>query len=125
MASMTDLSGMDVTTDARLVPLWDRVIRGILSHSAATGDDLNAVIAADGDFALAQAIRGLSCLMLGRAEMTQTAHEAMARARTAARRPRARRAMSRRWNFGCRAGPRPPPRGSSRSWTTIRATRWR
>ncbi len=86
MASMTDLSGMDVTTDARLVPLWDRVIRGILSHSAATGDDLNAVIAADGDFALAQAIRGLSCLMLGRAEMTQTAHEAMARARTAARR---------------------------------------
>ena len=83
MASMTDLSGMDVTTDARLVPLWDRVIRGILSHSAATGDDLNAVIAADRDFALAQAIRGLSCLMLGRAEMTQTAHEAMARARTA------------------------------------------
>ena len=51
MASMTDLSGMDVTTDARLVPLWDRVIRGILSHSAATGDDLNAVIAADRDFA--------------------------------------------------------------------------
>jgi tetratricopeptide (TPR) repeat protein len=56
----------------------------VLSHAASTGPDLNAVLAAAPDFALGQAIRGLSCLMLGRAEMVTVAFQAHAAAVSAA-----------------------------------------
>jgi tetratricopeptide (TPR) repeat protein len=84
MTSVSDLSGMTVSLDAGLAPLWDKTITGILSHSASTGPDLNSVIDADPDFALAQAIRGISCLLLGRREMVVVARAALVAARAAA-----------------------------------------
>ncbi len=55
---------------------WNKVIRGILTHAASTGPDLNTVLQVAPDFALGQAIRGLSCLLLGRAEMVSVARQA-------------------------------------------------
>jgi tetratricopeptide (TPR) repeat protein len=82
----TDLSGMETSLDAALIPLWDKTIVGILSHAAATGPDLNAIIAAAPDFALAQAIRGISCVLLSRSEMLGVAREALVAAKAAAAR---------------------------------------
>jgi tetratricopeptide (TPR) repeat protein len=75
-----DLSGMALSLPASQAEIWNRVIRGVLSHAASTGPDLNAVLAAAPDFALGQAIRGLSCLLLGRSEMVAVAREAHAAA---------------------------------------------
>ncbi len=75
-----DLSGLPTTLAADQIVDWNRVIRGILAHSASTGPDLARVLAASPDFALGQAIRGLSCLLLGRAEMVAVAREAHAAA---------------------------------------------
>jgi hypothetical protein len=79
-----DLSGIPTSLPPDLMGDWDRVIRGILSHAASTGPDLNRVLAAAPDFALGQAIRGLSCLLLGRAEMVEIARQAFAAALTGA-----------------------------------------
>jgi tetratricopeptide (TPR) repeat protein len=75
-----DLSGIPTTLPAPLIGDWNRVILGILSHAASTGPDLNSVLAAAPDFALGQAIRGVSCLLLGRAEMVEIARQAYAAA---------------------------------------------
>jgi tetratricopeptide (TPR) repeat protein len=80
MPTTDDLSGMPTSLSADLIADWNRVIRGILSHAASTGPDLNKVLAAAPDFALGQAIRGVSCLLLGRAEMVAVAREAYAAA---------------------------------------------
>ena len=77
---------MEISLDTAVVPLWDKTINGVLSHAASTGPDLNAVIAAAPDFALAQAIRGISCMLLGRSEMVRVAHDALAAAKAAAAR---------------------------------------
>jgi hypothetical protein len=71
-----DLSGMPTSLPGALIGDWNNVILGILSHAASTGPDLNKVLSAAPDFALGQAIRGLSCLLLGRAEMVTVAHQA-------------------------------------------------
>jgi tetratricopeptide (TPR) repeat protein len=84
MTIAIDMSGMALSLDRIHAPLWDRTIQGVLSHAASTGPDLNAVIAAAPDFALAQAIRGISCLLLGRAEMVAVAQDALKQAQTAA-----------------------------------------
>lgn len=73
-----DLSGLPTTLAADQIADWNRVIKGILAHSASTGPDLAAVLARAPHFALGQAIRGLSCLLLGRAEMVAVAREAHA-----------------------------------------------
>ncbi|MCU0902551.1 MAG: tetratricopeptide repeat protein [Tabrizicola sp.] len=73
-----DLSGIATSLPANLIEDWNRVIKGILSHAASTGPDLNRVLVAAPDFALGQAIRGVSCLLLGRAEMVTIAHQAYA-----------------------------------------------
>ena len=75
-----DLSGMPTSLPSPLIGDWNKVILGVLSHAASTGPDLNRVLAAAPDFALGQAIRGLSCLLLGRAEMVAVAHQAYAAA---------------------------------------------
>jgi tetratricopeptide (TPR) repeat protein len=75
-----DLSGMPTSLPSPLIGDWNKVILGILSHAASTGPDLNRVLAAAPDFAMGQAIRGLSCLLLGRAEMVTVAHQAYAAA---------------------------------------------
>ena len=84
MAVSYDMSGMETSLSAALVPMWDKTVVGVLSHAASTGVDLNAVIAAAPDFALAQAIRGISCLLLGRSEMIVVAREALEAAKVAA-----------------------------------------
>ncbi|RJE81935.1 tetratricopeptide repeat protein [Paracoccus onubensis] len=86
MAYATDLSGICTSLDAADIEIWNRVIKGILSHAESTAADLSAVIAKDPDFALAQAVRGLSCLLLGRREMAAVAQEAYQAALAAARR---------------------------------------
>lgn len=84
MPMSDDLSGMPTSLPPEAIGDWNRVILGILSHSASTGPDLNRVLAAAPDFALGQAIRGLSCLLLGRSEMVTIAKEAYAAALAAA-----------------------------------------
>ncbi|HSF64221.1 MAG TPA: tetratricopeptide repeat protein, partial [Paracoccaceae bacterium] len=84
MPPTDDLSGVPTSLPANRIEGWNRVIHGILCHSAATGPALNAVLADTPDFALGQAIRGLSCLLLARAEMEAVARAAHACARTAA-----------------------------------------
>ncbi len=76
MQLSTDLSGMPTSLAADHIGRWDKTVLGILSHAASTGPDLNAVLEAAPDFALGQAVRGLSCLLLGRAELVATAREA-------------------------------------------------
>ena len=84
MALSDDLSGLPTSLPKERIGGWNRVIRGILTHAAATGPELNAVLRADPDFALGQAVRGLSCLLLARADMVATAREAHAAALAAA-----------------------------------------
>jgi len=71
-----DLSGLPTSLAPELTQDWNRVILGILSHAASTGPNLNALLTLAPDFALGQAIRGLSCLLLGRAEMVPVARQA-------------------------------------------------
>lgn len=80
-----DFSGAELSLNPALTPVWDRVVEGILSHAASTPTDLGKVIAGAPDFALAQAVRGLSCLLLGRSEMVATATEAYQAAKAAAK----------------------------------------
>lgn len=75
-----DLSGLPTSLPSAQIDGWNRVIRGILSHAASTGPDLNAVLQAAPDFALGQAVRGLACLLLAKSEMMATAREAHAAA---------------------------------------------
>lgn len=77
-----DFGGMPTSLPADRIDDWNAVIRGVLSHAATTGPDLNRTLAATPDFALGQAIRGLSCLLLGRAEMVAIARQAYAAATT-------------------------------------------
>ncbi len=84
MSVSDDLSGMPTSLPSHLIGDWNKVILGVLSHAASTGPDLNKVLTAAPDFALGQAIRGLSCLLLGRAEMVAIAHQACAAAVAAA-----------------------------------------
>ena len=75
-----DLSGLPTSLPAERIEGWNRVVRGILTHAASTAADLNAVLRDDPGFALGQAVRGLSCLLLARAELVATAREAHAAA---------------------------------------------
>ncbi len=81
MTLSDDLSGTPTSLPFGSIETWNRVIHGILSHSSTTGPDLNTVLAAHPDFALGQAVRGLSCLLLARSEMVPVAREALALAR--------------------------------------------
>ncbi|WP_057461695.1 tetratricopeptide repeat protein [Pseudovibrio sp. POLY-S9] len=65
-------------SDKSALTHWNNTILAFLAHSAATPEHLAKTLEADPDFALAQAARGLFCLLLGRREMTATAFEAYA-----------------------------------------------
>lgn len=78
-----DLSGIATSLGRGEIERWNRTILGLLSHAAAAGPDLAAVIEASPDFALGHAIKGFAALLLGRAEMVSTAHQAHAAARAA------------------------------------------
>jgi tetratricopeptide (TPR) repeat protein len=79
-----DLSGIPTSLAPDLIGDWNRVILGVLSHAASTGPDLNHVLSHAPDFALGQAVRGMSCLLLGRAEMVTVAWQAYAAAQAGA-----------------------------------------
>jgi tetratricopeptide (TPR) repeat protein len=80
MTFSDDMSGIPTSLPSHLIGEWNTVIHGVMSHSASTGPALNAVLMQAPDFALGQAIRGLSCLLLGRVEMVAVAREAYAAA---------------------------------------------
>ncbi len=84
MTVSDDLSGLPTSLPRGQIDGWNRVIRGILTHAASTGPDLNAVLQTAPDFALGQAVRGLSCLLLAKPEMVATAQDAHAAARAGA-----------------------------------------
>lgn len=86
MTYVTDLSGICTSLEAEHIGTWNRVLTGILSHAESTAADLNAVISKSPDFALAQAVRGLSCLLLARRELVSVAQEAYEAALAAAQR---------------------------------------
>ena len=71
-------SGDTSLQDAASLNDWNATIRAFLGHSATTPTHLGAVLAANPDFAMAQALRGLFCMLLGRREMVVTATEALA-----------------------------------------------
>jgi tetratricopeptide (TPR) repeat protein len=76
-----DLSEIETSLDKSQIDLWNRIIRGILSHGASTGPDLLKLLAERPDFALGHAIRGFACKLLARSEMEIVAVEALAAAK--------------------------------------------
>ncbi|NIZ15386.1 tetratricopeptide repeat protein [Phaeobacter sp. HF9A] len=77
-----DIFGQDSSlTDAHALKEWNGVQLGVLAHAARTADHLGAVLTAAPEFAQAQAIKGLSLLMLGRSELVPTAREALVMAK--------------------------------------------
>lgn len=64
------------------VEAWNATQMAFLAHGATTPDHLAATLAADPDFALAHAVKGMFLLLLGRRELVQTAQEAFALAKT-------------------------------------------
>jgi hypothetical protein len=92
-ATHHDLSGDRITVAndaARLA--WNDTLEALLAHAAATPDHLARTLAADPDFALAHAAKGLMLLSLARGELLGPARDCLARARAAA----AQRPISRR-----------------------------
>jgi tetratricopeptide (TPR) repeat protein len=80
-----DLSGDRITVAndaARLA--WNDTLEALLAHAAATPDHLARTLAADPDFALAHAAKGLTLLSLARGELLGPARDCLASARMAA-----------------------------------------
>lgn len=64
---------------------WDRMVLAFLAHAATTPEHLGTVLTEAPDFVMAHATKGLFCLMLGRAEMHDTARESYTAACQAAK----------------------------------------
>ncbi len=62
------------TSDA--VSSWNEMVLAFLAHGTATPTHLAAVLSAEPQFAMGHAARGLFSLMMGRAELVQTARDA-------------------------------------------------
>ncbi len=62
---------------------WTETQMAFLAHGASTPDHLAKTLAADPEFALAHAVKGLFMLLLGRRELVQTAQDAADAARLA------------------------------------------
>ncbi len=81
---MTDICACPVTLSSRgAVDDWNAMIRGFLAHQAQTPIHLDAVLSAEPDFVMGHAARGLFSLMMGRAELTVVAREALETANAA------------------------------------------
>ena len=70
-------------TDTQAVAEWNGVILGILSHGQSAPVHLGKLLELAPDYALAHAVKGLSCLMLGRREMVDIAVQANTAAKAA------------------------------------------
>lgn len=78
---LTDVCACDVSiTDKEALTSWNNVVLGVLAHAQVTGDHLNRLITQMPDFAMAHAMRGFACLLLGRCEMVEHARAASAAA---------------------------------------------
>lgn len=86
-------------TEQDALSSWNGVVLGILSHGQATGDHLGKLLERAPDFAMGHAMKGLACLMLGRREVVQAAHDASATAQAAL----ARGGATERERLWCRA----------------------
>jgi len=62
---------------------WDSAVMAVMAHSATTSIHLTRVLELDPQFALAQALKGMACLLMGRCEMRAPAIEALAAAKSA------------------------------------------
>ncbi len=81
----TDLFGSPISArDPAATAAWDALQMAVLSHSAAAPQALGDTLAADPDFALAHAVKGLALLLLARRELEADAHAAFAAAKSAA-----------------------------------------
>lgn len=90
-----DLSGdpISVASDAARAA-WNDTLEALMAHAASTPEHLARTLAADPDFALAHAAKGLMLLSLARAELVPPARDCLARAQAATRlRPATRREM--------------------------------
>jgi tetratricopeptide (TPR) repeat protein len=67
-------------TTASALESWNAMVRAFLAHGTSTPTHLGAVLAAEPDFAMAHAARGLFSLMMGRAELVSVARDAQASA---------------------------------------------
>ncbi|MFN3643681.1 MAG: tetratricopeptide repeat protein [Gemmobacter sp.] len=84
MMQWVDVFGQPLrAADRQTGEAWDAMALAFLAHGSATPTHLATVLARDPGLALAQAVRGLFCLLLGRREMVQTAREAQAAAHAA------------------------------------------
>lgn len=63
---------------------WNDTLEAIMAHAAATPEHLARTLAADPDFALAHAAKGLMLLSLARAELVGAARDCLAKARASA-----------------------------------------
>ncbi|WP_227268862.1 tetratricopeptide repeat protein [Roseobacter weihaiensis] len=68
-------SPVSLTTQDALAE-WNGMVRAFLAHGTTTPTHLGAVLQSHPHFAMGHAARGLFSLMMGRAELVQTAHEA-------------------------------------------------
>ncbi|MFY0616666.1 tetratricopeptide repeat protein [Shimia sp.] len=75
---LTDISDCEVSlSDKAALDEWNSVILGVLSHAQSTGQHLTRLLSLAPDYAMGHAIKGLSCLMLGRREMVHVARDAL------------------------------------------------
>ncbi|PWE34369.1 tetratricopeptide repeat-containing protein [Maritimibacter sp. 55A14] len=80
----TDIYGNDISLAAAdAAESWNAMMQAFLAHGASVPDHLARVIAAEPQFGLAHAVKGLFMLTLGRRELVAVAAEALAAARAA------------------------------------------
>jgi len=81
-----DIFGQTTTVAAGpALEAWNKTQMAFLAHGAATPVHLGEALEAAPDFALAQAVKGMFYTLLGRRELMETAQEALATARAAAK----------------------------------------
>jgi tetratricopeptide (TPR) repeat protein len=76
MSRHCDLSGLPTSLGPAEIGRWNRTIHGLLSHSSSTASDLEALLVEAPEFALGHALKGISCLLLGRRELVEAARRA-------------------------------------------------
>ena len=82
-----DIFGQTTTiTSSAALDAWNKTQLAFLAHGASTPEHLGQALEAEPDFALAHAVKGMFYVLLGRRELMQTAHDALASAKSAATR---------------------------------------
>ena len=74
---------MNSLTRDESVEAWNGVLLGFMAHAAVTPQHLGAVLAAEPDFALGHAVKGIFTILLGRRELYAVAEQALKDAQAA------------------------------------------